>query len=49
MVISAVSLLGQIPNPDDIQIRDGLQRVLCRCGTQSRAIRAINRAAKSNK
>jgi nicotinate dehydrogenase subunit A len=43
LVMSTVSLLNINPNPDDQQIRDGLQRCLCRCGSQSRAIRAVKR------
>ncbi|RYY22358.1 MAG: (2Fe-2S)-binding protein, partial [Chitinophagaceae bacterium] len=43
LVMCAVSLLKINPDPDDQEIRDGLQRCLCRCGTQSRAIRAIKR------
>jgi nicotinate dehydrogenase subunit A len=43
MVICAVSLLGLNPNPPEQEIREGLQRCLCRCGTQSRALRAIKR------
>jgi nicotinate dehydrogenase subunit A len=43
MVMSAVSLLNINSNPDEQQIREGLQRCLCRCGTQSRAIRAVKR------
>lgn len=46
MVISAVSLLQENPHPDDAAIRAGMQRVLCRCGTQARIIRAIKRAAR---
>ncbi|MGH7239691.1 MAG: (2Fe-2S)-binding protein [Candidatus Saccharimonadales bacterium] len=49
MVISAVSLLGENPNPDDAAIRAGMQRALCRCGSQARIIRAIKRAARSNR
>ena len=45
MVISAVSLLNDNPNPDDKEIREGLQRNLCRCGTHSRIIKAVKRAA----
>src|SRR5688572_9708727 len=45
MVISAVSLLSQNPNPDDEAIREGLQRNLCRCGSHSRIIKAVKRAA----
>jgi nicotinate dehydrogenase subunit A len=49
MVISAVSLLNENPNPDDKAIREGLQRNLCRCGTHSRIINAVKRAARNNK
>ena len=45
MVISSVSLLNQNPNPDDVAIREGLQRNLCRCGSHSRIIKAVKRAA----
>jgi nicotinate dehydrogenase subunit A len=47
MVISAVALLAENPQPDDAAIREGLERSLCRCGTQSRIIRAVKRAAGS--
>lgn len=45
MVISAVALLNENPKPTDAAIRAGLQRALCRCGTQSRIIKAVKRAA----
>ena len=45
MVISAVSLLNENPNPGDKEIREGLQRNLCRCGTHSRIIKAVKSAA----
>ena len=45
MVISAVSLLNENPNPGDKEVREGLQRNLCRCGTHSRIIKAVKRAA----
>jgi len=45
MVMSAVSLLQENPHPDDAAIRSGMQRVLCRCGTQARIIRAVKQAA----
>lgn len=44
MIISAVALLQENPNPDESAIRAGLQRALCRCGTQSRIIKAVKRA-----
>lgn len=46
MVISAVSLLKENPQPDDAAVRAGMQQVLCRCGTYARIIRAIKRAAE---
>lgn len=46
MIISAVSLLDENPSPNEDQIREGMQRVLCRCGTQSRILKAVRRAAK---
>lgn len=44
MVISAVSLLNENPKPNDKEIREGLQRNLCRCGTHSRIIKAVKKA-----
>ena len=49
MVISAVALLAENSNPDDAAIRAGLERSLCRCGTQSRIIRAVKKAAEKIK
>jgi nicotinate dehydrogenase subunit A len=49
MVISAVSLLEENPNPDDAAIRAAMQRALCRCGSHARIIRAVKRAAASNR
>ena len=46
MVISAKSLLDQNPDPSIDEIKEGLQRVLCRCGTQSRIIDAVLLAAR---
>jgi nicotinate dehydrogenase subunit A len=45
MVISAVGLLNANARPDDAAIKRGMQRVLCRCGTQARVLRAVKRAA----
>ena len=45
MVISAVSLLNENPKPDDKEIREGLHRNLCRCGTHSRIIKAVQSVA----
>jgi len=46
MVITAVALLNENPRPDEAAIRAGLERCLCRCGSQSRIIRAVKRAAE---
>ncbi len=47
MVISAVSLLQEKQAPDQSEILSGLQRVLCRCGSQSRVIKAIKKASQA--
>lgn len=47
MVISAIALLQENQNPDDVTIHDGMQQVLCRCGSQSRIRKAIKQAAES--
>lgn len=46
MVMAAVSLLSEHPHPDDAQIREGMQRNLCRCGTHARIINAVKRASR---
>ena len=48
MVLSAVSLLNINPKPSDVEIRDGMQRCLCRCGSQSRAMRASHRVINND-
>lgn len=45
MIISAKALLDSNPNPSDEEIKLALQRVLCRCGTHSRILNAVRRAA----
>jgi len=46
MLMSAKSLLDEVPKPSETQIREALAGNLCRCGTHGRIIRAIQRAAK---
>lgn len=46
MVISTVALLEKNSNPDRNEILQGLERVLCRCGTHSRIIKAVQIAGK---
>lgn len=49
MVMSAVALLEAHPDPDRDAIDEGMQDVLCRCGTHTRIIRAIQAAAEEMK
>jgi len=46
MVISAASLLGRDPSPDETSIRDALAGNLCRCGVYGRAIQAVLQVAR---
>ena len=45
MIMCAKALLEENKQPSEIQIREALQRVLCRCGTHTRFINAVKRAA----
>jgi aerobic-type carbon monoxide dehydrogenase small subunit (CoxS/CutS family) len=45
MVMTAQALLNQNPNPSDDDIRTALAGNLCRCGTHTRIVRAVKRAA----
>jgi nicotinate dehydrogenase subunit A len=47
MVMRAQALLERNPNPDDTTIRDAMMPNLCRCGTQTRVLKAIRRAAQA--
>ncbi len=46
MVMSAKALLDHTPHPTNAEIRAALAGNLCRCGTHSRILRAIDKAAK---
>jgi len=48
MLIAAVALLQRHPRPGDDEIREGMARNLCRCGTHPRVMRAIVRAAAAS-
>jgi nicotinate dehydrogenase subunit A len=39
-------MLDKNPHPTELEIRQGLANVLCRCGSHARVIRAIQRAAE---
>lgn len=45
MMMSAQALLTDNPNPGDEDIRNALAGNLCRCGTHTRILRAVKRAA----
>ena len=45
MIMSAKSLLKQNPKPTREQIQQGMAGNLCRCGTHTRIVRAIERAS----
>jgi nicotinate dehydrogenase subunit A len=45
MVMTAQALLNDNPDPTDEEIRNGLAGNLCRCGTHTRILRAVKRAA----
>ncbi len=46
ILMAAKALLDANNNPSDAEIRNALERNLCRCGTHGRILRAIKRAAK---
>jgi aerobic-type carbon monoxide dehydrogenase small subunit (CoxS/CutS family) len=46
-IMTAKALLDKNPNPTDAQIREGMNRTLCRCMTYYRIQAAIKRAANA--
>ncbi len=49
MIMNAVGLLYKNPNPTKQEIIDGMEDNLCRCGSHTRIIQAIETAAKEMK
>jgi carbon-monoxide dehydrogenase small subunit len=47
MVMAAVSLLREIPDPTEAQVREGLEGNLCRCTGYHNIVQAVLAAAKS--
>jgi nicotinate dehydrogenase subunit A len=45
ILISAAALLAREPAPSEAQVREALDKNLCRCGAQDRMIRAVFRAS----
>jgi nicotinate dehydrogenase subunit A len=48
ILISAKALLDKNPRPSEAEIREALDRNLCRCGTHNRFIRAIQKVIDVN-
>jgi nicotinate dehydrogenase subunit A len=46
IAIAAAALLSQNSDPTQEQVREALDRNLCRCGAHNRVVRAVLRAAK---
>jgi nicotinate dehydrogenase subunit A len=46
MIMTATALLAQTPRPTLQQIKDALGGNLCRCGTHTRILRAVQRASE---
>lgn len=47
MIMAAASLLAHNPDPSDNEIRQALAGNLCRCGTHTRILKAVRRAARN--
>ncbi len=45
MVMTTVAFLGKTPRPSEGQIQKALANNLCRCGTHTRIVKAVQRAA----
>jgi nicotinate dehydrogenase subunit A len=48
MLISAAALLARSPRPGEAEVRQALDRNLCRCGSYNRVVRAVLRAARES-
>ena len=49
MVMAATSLLDEIPDPTETQVREGLEGNLCRCTGYHNIVQAVLAAAKTGK
>jgi nicotinate dehydrogenase subunit A len=47
MIVTATALLSRTPRPTLDQVKQGLSGNLCRCGTHTRILRAVMRAAQA--
>jgi aerobic carbon-monoxide dehydrogenase small subunit len=46
MIMQALDLLAEVPEPDDEQIREGLEGNLCRCTGYQNIVRAVRDASR---
>jgi nicotinate dehydrogenase subunit A len=49
IAVAAAALLSSNRNPTETEVRNALDRNLCRCGAHNRVVRAVLRAAKEMK
>ena len=49
ILITAAALLEKTPHPSEAQVREALDKHLCRCGSHNRIVRAVLRAATAMK
>jgi len=47
MIVTATALLSRTPKPTSDQVKQGLSGNICRCGTHTRILRAVMRAAEA--
>lgn len=47
MMMATAGLLQANPAPSDAEVREALRDVLCRCGSHTRILRAVQRAARA--
>jgi carbon-monoxide dehydrogenase small subunit len=45
MIMSAIDLLQENPNPSETEIREGIEGNLCRCTGYQNIVRAVQQAA----
>jgi carbon-monoxide dehydrogenase small subunit len=49
MIMAAVDLLGDNPDPDEREVREGIEGNLCRCTGYQNIVRSVQRAAEMMK
>ena len=46
-IMTGAALLARNPHPSEIEIKEALSDLICRCGTHNAALKAVKRAAQS--